>query len=369
VVVRVGVIGVNGIGLAHLFALQTIAEADLAAVCDVDAARADKAATDFKVPAFTDATELFASQTVDAVVVATPPGTHGAIVRGALDAGLHVYCEKPIAPTCDEGYALAEHARNAERVLQVGYQFRFHKGYAALRDAVGLIGPVRRVNVVATNWFRAQQYFRASPWRGTWAMAGGGVLMAQAVHQLDALVATVGLPERVNARVRTTLHDAQVEDEAAVELLWAGGARGLLVASLNEPAGYERFDIVGERGAAMLSDGYDVRVCTYEPIAGLVNDLADEFPAEPPEWRTIDVERSPGEWFDMLLDAHRDFAGAVADGRPPLVDAVEGSKSIELANAIYLSGVSGHAVSLPLAPGTYGPVFDELVGGRSLPGS
>src|SRR5262249_39617366 len=118
-----------------------------------------------------------------------------------------------------------------------------------------------------------------------------------------------------------------------------------------------------------LTDGYAVRVCTHDAIAGLVTDLADEFPLEPPAWREIEVPRAQSEWFDMLLDAHRDFAGAGSDKRPPGVDGVEGTKSIELPNANYLSGLSGEAVALPLSPGSYAPVFDELVGGRSLPGS
>ncbi len=132
--VRVGVIGVNGIGQAHLWALRTGETATLAAVCDVDATRAEKAGADHEVPSFTDARAMGASGVCDAVVVATPPGTHGELVRGALDAGLHVYCEKPFTPTCDEGYALAQHAVACQRVLVVGLQFRFHLGYAAMRD-------------------------------------------------------------------------------------------------------------------------------------------------------------------------------------------------------------------------------------------
>jgi predicted dehydrogenase len=366
---RVGVIGVNGIGQAHLWALRSVDGSTLAAVCDVDAERAQKAGADHDVPGFTEAGELFASGSVDAVVVATPPGTHGALVSDALTAGLHVYCEKPIATTSDEGYALADQARAADRVLQVGFQFRFHKGYAALRAAVSEIAPLRRVSVTATNWFRAQQYFRASPWRATWRMAGGGVLMSQAVHQLDALVTTAGMPARVTGRVRCALHDAEVEDEATVALEWDNGARGTLVAALTEPAGREHFEFVGERGVAVLDDGYDVRVTRYEPVGTTVAECPDEFPEGAATWETVDVPRAPSEWFDMMLDSHRDFARAVSEGAAPLVDAIEGTKSVELANAIYLSSLTGTSIDLPLASGSYSPVFHELVAGRSLPRS
>ena len=361
---RVGVVGVNGIGQAHLFALGS----SLAAVCDVDTERANKAGEAHHVPSFTDASQMFASG-LDAAVIATPPGTHSDLVRRAFAAGLHVYCEKPIAPMSDDGYALAADARERGRVLQVGFQFRFHKGYAAMRAAVAELGPPRRVDITATNWFRAQKYFDASPWRAAWRMAGGGVLMTQAVHQLDAMIATVGMPSRVRGQVRRAQHDAEVEDEAEAELEWRTGARGHLVASLTEPAGCERFEIVCEQGTVVLSDGYDVRVARHDEVQRLVDECPDEFPEQPVAWEAIDVPRAPSEWFDMMLDAHRDFAEAIERGRGPAVDAHQGTLSVELANAIYLSSVTGEAVDLPLRHGAYRSVYEELAAGRSLPGS
>src|SRR5437016_5251216 len=127
---RVGVVGVNGIGRAHLWALG--GAGTLAAVCDIDATLAEKAGRDHDVPPFVDAAGLYASGLVDAVVIATPAGTHAHLVRGALDAGMHVYCEKPITPTADDGYALAHHARDKQRVLHVGFQYRFHAGYCTV---------------------------------------------------------------------------------------------------------------------------------------------------------------------------------------------------------------------------------------------
>lgn len=366
---RVGVVGVNGIGQAHLWTLRSAGTATLAAVCDVDRARAEKSGSDFDVPAFTDARALYESAACDAVVIATPPGTHGDLVRAALDAGLHVYCEKPFTPTCDEGYVLAEHARARDRVLVVGLQFRFHLGYAAMRDALRDLGPLRRVHLTATNWLRAQRYFDASPWRANWRMAGGGVLMAQAVHQLDALIAAVGMPVRVRGQVRNTAHRAEVEDDAVAELAWEHGVPGTIVASLTEPAGSERFEIYCEQGAVVLTDGYDVRVAHHDGVQQLVDDCPDEFPLQAVEWHVIDVPRSKNEWMDMIGAAHRELAAAITEGRTSTIGAEEGTKSVELANAIYLSSCSGESVAVPLAHGAYPPVFEELASGHRLPRS
>jgi predicted dehydrogenase len=360
---RIGVIGVNGIGNWHFYALRQSERSSATAVCDIDPARAEKAGTQQKLPAFTDPAAMYASGEVDAVVIATPAGTHGQLTRDALDAGMHVYCEKPIAPTADEGYALARHAREAKRTLQVGFQFRFHTGYAAARAAVADLGELARVNLTATNWFRAQAYFDKSPWRATWAMAGGGVLMNQAVHQVDAMIATAGMPSRVQARVRCARHRAEIEDDAIALLEWPSGATGVLVASLGDPAGYERMEFFGAHGALVLEDGYEVRVTEHEDAQKLSDECADEYPELTNEWKPLEVARAATEWIDCLTASHRDFAGAVLDGHPPLVDGEAGTRSVELANAIYLSSIEDRTVTLPLERGAYTPVFDELVTG------
>ena len=190
--------------------------------------------------------------------------------------------------------------------------------------------------------------------------------MSQAVHQLDAVIATVGLPARVRAEIRNTSHRAEVEDEATAELEWPDGARGTIIASLSEPAGHERFEMYCERGAVTLADGYDVRVAHHEPVQQLVDECPDEFPLQAVDWVAVDVPRSKSEWFDMVGAAHREFAGAIAEQRRPAIGADEGTKSVELANAIYLSACRGDAVDLPLTPGAYPPVFEELAAGRRL---
>jgi predicted dehydrogenase len=219
------------------------------------------------------------------------------------------------------------------------------------------------VNLTATNWFRAQAYFDKSPWRATWSMAGGGVLMNQAVHQVDAMIATAGMPSRVHARVRRIRHRAEIEDDAIALLEWPSGATGVLVASLGDPAGYERMEFFGARGAVVLEDGYRLRVTEHEDAQQLSDECPDEYPELTNEWKPIEVARVASEWIDCLTASHRDFAAAVLDARAPLVDGEVGTRSVELANAIYLSSVEDRAVELPLERGEYTLVFDELVTG------
>jgi len=364
---RVGVIGANGIGQAHLFAGPAVDGEVVAAVCDLDQEVLAKAAEDHHVAPFPRSQDLFASGAVDAVVIATPPGTHAGLVRGALAAGLHVYCEKPFVPTAEEGWALGSEADAMGKVLHIGHQYRFHRGYseARRRIAAGEIGHLFRSDLIATNWFRAQRYFDVSPWRATWKMAGGGVLLSQACHQVDAYLQVTGLPSRVTARALRARHAAEVEDEVTVLCEWDSGERGIVVASLNDPLGSDRIEWHGERGS-IVAEGYDLReACLSAPAQQMSDTCAQEFPETEVTWEQVDVRRTPSEWFDMILDSHRDFVSAVNDGRHSSCDADEATRVIEFANAAYLSAVRGQPVLLSRAAGDYATVYRDLCDGSA----
>jgi predicted dehydrogenase len=368
--VRVAVVGVAGIGQAHLFAVGAVEGMTLAGVFDVDAERAAKAASDHGTLAFATFETLCTSGEVDAVVVATPPATHERLTHDALHAGLHVYCEKPFTPAAGAGMRLGALAADRGLTVQVGLQFRHHHGYAAARKlVVGEVGEVFRANLVATNWFRAQAYFDASPWRATWKGSGGGILLTQAIHQLDALLTMVGMPQRVQAHWYRANHAAEVEDEVVALLEWPNGARGTLSASLNDPAGRELIEVHGDRGAVQCH-GYDVRHVTYESAHHLTRTSAEEFPDITVEWEPVTVTRKSSEWFDMMLDCHRDFLGAIRDGRPSSVPPAEGSRVIEFVNALYHSAARHEAVELPLSSSDYDETYERLCeGSLAVPGA
>ncbi len=102
--VRVAVVGLAGIGMAHLFAIASLgAEYRLVAVADADGEVAKNVGQGFGVAAFTSLDEIVGAGGVDAVVLAVPPFLHFPLTLRALEAGLHVYCEKPLAPLASEG--------------------------------------------------------------------------------------------------------------------------------------------------------------------------------------------------------------------------------------------------------------------------
>jgi predicted dehydrogenase len=366
---RVAVVGVAGIGVAHLFAVAAL-EDDyvLTAVCDVDADAAKHAASSFSAEAFSSYDDVLAAGVADAVVIAVPPFLHGAMTRDALAAGLHVYCEKPLAPTAGECDGIAAAARASGRVVQVGCQHRFQRSYVAARELLtgSELGPPFRASLVATNWFRAQRYFDSRPWRGQWRAVGGGVLLSQAIHQVDAFIWLLGMPCRVTAEISRSLHDIEVEDEASARLHFADGARGTLVASTVDPVGTDRIEVHCEGGSLVL-DGYGLRVTRLgTPASELSATCPDEFPKLTVKWED-EVAPEPDrdkEWFKLVLSCHRDFLGAIRAGGEPRVPPEQATNAVELANAVYLSALRGEPVELPLERETYAWLYDELCRGE-----
>src|SRR5262249_28666861 len=158
------------------------------AVCDVDEARARQTATRWKIDrAFGSVEELLASG-VDIVSVCTPHPTHEAVVLAAAAAGAHVLCEKPIAIDLDSAERMIAACEKAGVTLGGLFQRRFWPAAQRLRAAIddGLLGrPVLGHTSVVLH--RDPSYYSAAAWRGTWATDGGGVLMTQAIHNIDLL--------------------------------------------------------------------------------------------------------------------------------------------------------------------------------------
>jgi predicted dehydrogenase len=228
----------------------------------------------------------------------------------------------------------------------------------------GTVGPIYRCALVATNWFRPQDYFEAAGWRKEWRHAGGGVLVNQAIHQLDAMLWFTGLPARVTARASRARHDIEVEDDVMALLEFPNGGRGTIVASTVDPVGSDRIEIHGEQCSLMM-DEHELRVGTFDgPAQKLSDESTNHFDRVPVTWEDVSVPPvSPGG-YDYMMDAHRDFVAAITERRPPRVTPDEGTRAIEVANAVYLSAIRDEPVELPLARDAYAPVYERLSTGE-----
>mgnify|MGYP003482097405 FL=1 len=158
--IAVGVIGTGVMGAEHARLLrEEVRGGHLAAVCDMDAARAADAAKGAAV--FTDPLALIAAPDIDAVVIASPDATHAALARACLDAGKPVLCEKPVAATATEALDLIRaEAAVGRRLITVGYMRRFDPAYAEMKRTIdgGSLGRAVLLhnthrNASAPDWF------------------------------------------------------------------------------------------------------------------------------------------------------------------------------------------------------------------------
>ena len=137
----------------------------------------------------------------------------------------------------------------AGRLLAVNFQQRARPEIRAAHDLLqsGALGKLQHANMVVV-WPRSRKYFGLSPWRGTWKGEGGGVLLNQAPHNLDLLCYLLGMPARLVAWARTTLHPIETEDTVQAMFEWPGGAIGSLHVSTAESGQPERIEILGTSG-------------------------------------------------------------------------------------------------------------------------
>jgi len=219
--VRVGIIGAGWIAAEHAAILRRLDGVELAAVCDIDEARARALAGSGAV--YTDWRELLERETPDAVFVCTPPKLHREAAVEALARGVHVYLEKPIARGLDDAKAIVEAAEGAA-VCAVGYQWRAVEALDDLREALEgqelglLIG-------IGTGPTRSRPWFlnRAE---------GGGNLLERASHGIDLERAVAGEVVAVQATAGTNPlaqsagERGDIEDAAAIVLRFANGAVG-----------------------------------------------------------------------------------------------------------------------------------------------
>ena len=148
--IRVGCIGVGGMGRLNQRDFQRMPEVDVVAVCDVWDHNRDRAVenTGGKATPYKDFRELLDRQDVDVVVIATPDHWHAPILIAACEAGKDVYVEKPLSHTLQEGRKMVEAARRHHRVVQMGTQQRSGAHYQEAVDLIrsGKLGKVTRVH-------------------------------------------------------------------------------------------------------------------------------------------------------------------------------------------------------------------------------
>lgn len=214
---RAGVIGCGSIFPMHAYPLQALENVEFAAVCDIDRKKADDAAEKFSCKAFYDYKEMIDSGEIDAVHILTPHYLHCEMTLYALQKGLHVISEKPMAILPEEGKAMYDAGKKSGGKMGVIFQNRYNPGSVFAKEIIesGKLGKVLGGKIIVT-WHRDASYYASADWRGTWDKEGGGVIINQSIHSFDLARWLIGKEVlSVDAHIENRIHPTiEVEDEA-----------------------------------------------------------------------------------------------------------------------------------------------------------
>jgi predicted dehydrogenase len=334
-------------------------------VSDINAEAGRARAEAFACPFFADYTAMLRETAPDVAVVLTPHPFHAAVAAACLEAGAHVLVEKPMAVEVGEADAMIQAAQRSGRLLAVNFQHRFRPEVRAARRLIeeGRLGKLQHVDM-AVSWPRTASYFKAASWRGTWVGEGGGVLMNQAPHNLDLLCYLLGLPERVVAWTRTTLHAIETEDTVQAMLEWGpsevgtgvGGALGSLHISTAEAGRPERLEIVGTGGTLEIAQGRLTLNRCETDFRSFMLESENPFGTPTFEVEAVALEAGAGDHAAVYRNLHE----AILAGAPLVCDGVEGRKSLELANAMILSSHTRRELTLPIDRPAYAALLADL---------
>ena len=373
---RVAVVGA-GIGAEHLEGwIGAAARVEVAAVCDLDAARAAPLVARAREAGFdarhaSDLDAVLADASIEVVDLCLPPSLHREAILRCLAAGRHVVCEKPLVASlaeCDE--VVAAEAASGRRVMPV-FQYRFGAGFDALRRLIDLgLAGTPLVATLETHWSRDADYY-AVPWRGRWASELGGAIVGHAIHAHDLLCCAFGPVAAVQASLATRANPIEVDDCAAIAFTMVSGALASSSVTLGASGDRSRLKLcfsglTAESGSAPYhpaGDGwrFEARAPASDRAAA---QAAIDAAVAATGGGSAGGGAVPGERYARQFAL---FARALDEGGEPPVTVADARASLELITAMYASHARGVRVALPLGaddPGYagWGPAPEEGAG-------
>ena len=342
--IGIAIIGTGAIAEVHIQAFKTFRDrCEVRALADLYPEKAEKLAIESRTEAVIckDFREALLRDDIDLVSVCLPPSVHAEAVIAALEARKHVIVEKPMASSLEECDAMIQAAEKNGRVLSVIAQNRYKVPVMKVKKILETGAAGRVLHATAnSSWWRGQSYYDLW-WRGTWKAEGGGCTVNHAVHHIDLLRWTLGMPEEVTAVFTNANHgNSETEDLSIAILQYPKGALAQITSSLVDHG--EEQELVFQTERARISVPWRVK-------ASLPRENA--FPREDPDTERelqalydslppIPYEGHPGQ-IDNIIQAIEGKALLLGDGK-------EGRATLELIMGIYKAAATRTPVRFPL---------------------
>jgi UDP-N-acetyl-2-amino-2-deoxyglucuronate dehydrogenase len=354
---RVAIAGIGAVAEMHAESLADLDDATLVAGSCRTESTGHAFAEEYDCEWFAAVETLLDATDPDVLIVCTPSGAHLEPTLAAAEHGVDVLCEKPLEITTERIDRMIEAAREADITLGGVFQQRFKPLFQQFHEAAseGRFGGLSVANAYVP-WWRDDEYYEDS-WHGTEALDGGGALMNQSIHGIDATQwlagATMDLDpgqnpiEEVFAYTDRLAHDAdllEVEDTAVAVLRYRDGSLGQILGTTSMyPGSLRRIQLAGRGGTAEVLED---ELVTWE-----FREERDEDAAIREEYGAAS-ETSGGAADPMAIDYanHRRNIRAFLDARATdesyQLDGSEARKAVEIVEAFYRSSDTGDPVTL-----------------------
>jgi predicted dehydrogenase/serine acetyltransferase len=303
----------------------------LAAVCDASAAVRSDMVSRFKVPALSlDA--ILAAPEIQAVVVATPAETHAEVALQVIEAGKHVFIEKPMALDLASAQLVARAAAARGRILMVGHLLHYHPAFLRLRELVRQ-GALGRLHYIDANRLNLGRFRRKED--AFWSLAP---------HDISMILPLAGAtPVTVRASGSEYLQ-SHVADTVRAELAFPGGINAHIFASWLHPQKEQKLIVAGDRGMAVFDDtaAWDRKLVLYPHQITWEDGV--------PHPTRADGVPVPVEEAEPLLCECQHFLDCIREGRQPRTGTQDGLAVLQVLDAARQSMQSGRPVRLQAPP-------------------
>jgi predicted dehydrogenase len=328
--IRFAIIGCGRIARRH--AENILNNGTLVAVCDIIPERADAFAMEFIAKAYYSLEALLEreKQNIDVLSVCTPNGLHALHSIKALEAGIHVLCEKPMAINVHDCGEMIKSAERNNKRLFIVMQNRFNPPVVAVKKAIdqSIFGKIYSVQL-SCFWNRNPDYYRNS-WRGT-KLLDGGTLFTQFSHFIDLLYWLIGDVKDIKAFIANMGHKniIEFEDTGVVTLKFYNGVLGTINYTVNS---YRRnmegsLTIFGEKGTVKIGGQY-LNELEYQNIEGF------EFKDLPKGNIANNYGQYQGSMSNHNL-IYRNLVDVLLNGASISTNSYEGLKTVEIIDRIY----------------------------------
>ena len=346
--IRLGIIGCGNIGKVHTDNIVggKCPEVELSAVCDLKQERLDEILEKAPgVSVFYDAEQMMDSGKIDSVLVAVPHQDHPKYAIMAMKKGLNVLIEKPAGVYTKQVEEMNAVAKECNVVFGIMMNQRTNCIYRKMREIVksGVLGEIKRTNLIITDWYRPQIYYDSGDWRATWSGEGGGVLLNQCPHNLDLWQWICGMPTTIHAKLHYgKWHDVEIEDDVSAYCEYANGATGVFVTTTGDTPGTNRFEITLEKGKLVAEDG---KLTMWEnEMSEKEFSKTNDNPFARPGFTVTEVETDGQN--PQHSGVLNQFADAILHGGELVARGEEGINGLTISNAMHLSSWLGKEIDL-----------------------